>query len=222
MKATATTKDGKRLEVTLAKNLSGEFSIPCTVSFNGVSVKGICSSDRVAINKANVKKLLGLSIPVSEAKIMLDSKIEIKGTINEALEYIRNNQIEFRFTTSEETGLKESLGFYINDEYIHYHMIAKANSITIEREEAEEILLKNVSGTGNVIINIEDLKIENEDSEEIKKQEMINKAIETGEKQLINKISVECDGSVPECSTDNIYLWAMPNGTVKSERIHTY
>ncbi|HQM85478.1 MAG TPA: hypothetical protein PLD55_12440 [bacterium] len=222
MKATATTKDGKRLEVTLAKNLSGEFSIPCTVSFNGVSVKGICSSDRVAINKVNIKKLLGITIPVSEAKIMLDSKIDIEYTINEALEYIRNNKIEFRFSTSEETGLKESLGFYINDEYIPYHMIAKANNITLEREEAEDLLLKNVNGTGNMVISIEDLKIEKINNEEIKRQKMINKAVETGEKQLINKISVECDGSVPECSTDIIYLWAMPNGTVKSERIHTY
>lgn len=47
-------------------------------------------------------------------------------------------------------------------------------------------------------------------------------ARETGEKVLLSKTTAGCDGTVSECSLDIIYTWAMPDGTVTEERIHTH
>lgn len=47
-------------------------------------------------------------------------------------------------------------------------------------------------------------------------------ARETGKKVLLSKVTAGCDGSVTECDLDIIYEWAMPDGTVIEERIHTH
>ena len=47
-------------------------------------------------------------------------------------------------------------------------------------------------------------------------------AREAGKKVLLSKVTAGCDGSVTECDLDIIYEWAMPDGTVIEERIHTH
>ena len=47
-------------------------------------------------------------------------------------------------------------------------------------------------------------------------------ARETGKRVLISKQTEECKGEEEECSVDIVYTFAMPDGTVKIERIHTY
>jgi hypothetical protein len=44
----------------------------------------------------------------------------------------------------------------------------------------------------------------------------------TGKPAVLATWMEDCDGSVPDCSTDAVTKWAMPNGTTKITRIHTF
>jgi hypothetical protein len=72
------------------------------------------------------------------------------------------------------------------------------------------------------IANIVLDKMDIQNKEEMKKQAIFNKAKETGEKQLLSKSFTECSDRNEECNMDVVYEYAMPNGTVKTERVHTY
>ena len=50
----------------------------------------------------------------------------------------------------------------------------------------------------------------------------IAKAKSSGEKVIIKKDYDECNDPVASCNMDEIITYAMPDGTVQSERIHTY
>jgi hypothetical protein len=56
----------------------------------------------------------------------------------------------------------------------------------------------------------------------IRKQELIAKARKTGEKLLINQWSEDCNDPDEECNADAVYEWAMPDGTIKTTRTHTW
>jgi len=47
-------------------------------------------------------------------------------------------------------------------------------------------------------------------------------AAKTGEKQVVERYTDDCDGSVHDCSFDNIVVYAMPDGTTKTVRTHCY
>ncbi len=67
-----------------------------------------------------------------------------------------------------------------------------------------------------------DNEVENDRKYNEKVNKLIEKAKETGEPQLISHVSVPCNDSKEECSTDIIYFYAMPDGSTKEERVHTY
>lgn len=95
------------------------------------------------------------------------------------------------------------------------------------RKAAKE---KTAPGYGiipNKIIREKIRKLLLEEVEEVKKErerveELFKLAKETGEKQLISKWIEDCNDRTLECSTDICYLYAMPDGTQKVERIHTF
>lgn len=47
-------------------------------------------------------------------------------------------------------------------------------------------------------------------------------AARTGKDVLLRQYIDECDGSVTECSTDVVYEYMRPDGTVRVKRMHTY
>ena len=47
-------------------------------------------------------------------------------------------------------------------------------------------------------------------------------AARTNKKVQLYGYMDDCDGSVIDCSTDMVYVYAMPDGTTKTERSHTY
>jgi hypothetical protein len=57
---------------------------------------------------------------------------------------------------------------------------------------------------------------------EAKRQAIFDKAKETGEKQLLRQWSDECNDPNESCDIDTVYEWAMPDGTTKVERHHTW
>ena len=61
-----------------------------------------------------------------------------------------------------------------------------------------------------------------EEKKEAERKAIFDKAKETGKKQLLKKWSEPCNDPNEECDVDMIYEYAMPNGTVKGERQHTW
>jgi len=72
------------------------------------------------------------------------------------------------------------------------------------------------------IINIREKKQKIKVDREEKKAIIFAKAKETGERQLLNQWSEKCNDPDESCDVDNIYEYAMPDGTVKTERHHTW
>jgi len=74
----------------------------------------------------------------------------------------------------------------------------------------------------NIIINETNKINQIKKDEENKISKLFELAKQTGKPQLINHWIVDCNDPKEECSTDICYLWAMPNGTKKQERTHTW
>lgn len=89
-------------------------------------------------------------------------------------------------------------------------------------------LIDEKTATALTLISNEKTKNENAafESEKIEKEK--NKAAvyasakESGKPQVLQIYTVECDDPREECSTDIITVYAMPDGTEKTERKHTW
>ena len=75
----------------------------------------------------------------------------------------------------------------------------------------------NKEGNENITISILDTY-----AEEIDKYIERCEAMQTGEKQLIKKWFEPCNDENEECNLDMVYLYAMPDGTKKTVRQHTW
>lgn len=88
----------------------------------------------------------------------------------------------------------------------------------VTEEEKNELLEKEE--------DIRQERTKKEKEKEKKEKERINalkeKAIETGEKQAIAQITMPCDNPKIECSVDLVVRYAMPDGSIQTERTHTY
>lgn len=107
-----------------------------------------------------------------------------------------------------------------NDEYrIWFRQAAKEKKAPgygmipnkIIREKIRDIIIK---------------EIDKENKRKAEEQDRVNHLFEiakkTGEKQLIRKWTEDCDDLNIECSVDVCCLWAMPDGSKKVTRTHTY
>lgn len=74
----------------------------------------------------------------------------------------------------------------------------------------------------NIYNEIEASKKAKRDEKEEKKAAIFTKAKETGEKQILNQWSEDCNDPEESCDVDNIMEYAMPDGSVKTERHHTW
>lgn len=65
-------------------------------------------------------------------------------------------------------------------------------------------------------------KLEKEGKEKKRVAEIFTKAKETGEKQVLSQTYGPCNDPDEECNLDSITTWAMPDGTTKVTRSHTW
>lgn len=68
----------------------------------------------------------------------------------------------------------------------------------------------------------EQKKREKEKAEKERIEALFAKARETGEKQVIEQYSVPCNVPEEDCDIDIVTIYAMPDGTRKTERHHTW
>ena len=69
---------------------------------------------------------------------------------------------------------------------------------------------------------IKSLAKEKAKREEERRQAIFAKAKETGKKQVLNEWAEDCSDPREECNTDIITVWAMPDGSTKTIRTHTW
>jgi len=69
---------------------------------------------------------------------------------------------------------------------------------------------------------VNEKKLAKEKIEADKTAEIYLKAKTTGEKQLLHKWSESCNDKKEECDIDNLYQYVMPDGTLKTERYHSW
>lgn len=58
--------------------------------------------------------------------------------------------------------------------------------------------------------------------EEFKRKEIFEKAKQTGERQLLEEWVDACDNEEEECDIDNVSMYALPDGSTKIIRNHTW
>lgn len=70
----------------------------------------------------------------------------------------------------------------------------------------------------NIVLGIMDKEQGKENAE----LQIFAKAKQTGVKQVLKSYMTECNDPNEECSQDHVVIYAMPNGTKKTERMHTW
>jgi hypothetical protein len=133
--------------------------------------------------------------------VSADVDTEFRPDLKEIEETIQKNKrnlidaLTEKSTKSErETGLYTPAGWFeiSNDEMMEIY-----NSIVEQKEEKKE-----------------------KDNKE--RQAMMEKATQTGEKQILSKTHEECNDPEESCDIDEIIEYAMPDGTTKTVRYHTW
>ncbi|MHB8554039.1 MAG: hypothetical protein ACYDAO_10720, partial [Thermoplasmataceae archaeon] len=61
-----------------------------------------------------------------------------------------------------------------------------------------------------------------EQQKEQRKKQIFEIAKQTGERQLLERYSTDCNDPEEECNIDIVQIFAMPDGTQKVFRTHTY
>ncbi len=106
-----------------------------------------------------------------------------------------------------------SVGGFIDEpvENIIARAIEILASCCLPREKAEEVARKEVE------------QFEERKRAEVMRREHIHRlAIQTGKEQLLRQYITDCDGSVNECSCDQVREYITPDGGIRRERVHLY
>lgn len=69
---------------------------------------------------------------------------------------------------------------------------------------------------------IKKAELQKEETEKARIAGIFAVAKETGKRQVLKSWMEDCNDPREECSTDSVTLWAMPDGTTKTTRTHTW
>ncbi|HZJ68499.1 MAG TPA: hypothetical protein VFD28_00630 [Candidatus Eisenbacteria bacterium] len=128
-----------------------------------------------------------------EQKILSAVYARVGKSIEEKYGYIRKDQ-----TTDQMTNvLCGENKYFVADVVSSYEMkLSDILSPVLEAEKAQEKV------------------------QEDKKENALQRAKETGERQIIDRWTEDC--TQKDCSNDIVTFWAMPDGTTQTTRTHTY
>ncbi len=113
-----------------------------------------------------------------------------------------------------------SIGCFIDEpvENIIARAIEILASCCLPREKAEEVARKEVEQ----FFAERKEKEERKRAEEMRREHIHRLAIQTGKEQLLRQYITDCDGSVNECSCDQVCEYITPDGGIRRERVHLY
>lgn len=139
------------------------------------------------------------------------------------------------FMSKETVTFHSSYGFIGVDEQQYSLKIQRATEKNLEDKAidfdyGDYSIMTTFAVSGKKLIEMleieknrsEAIKMEASKKKEEEKKSIFNKARETGKKQLLKKWSEECNDDNEECNLDMIYVYAMPDGSEKIERYHTW
>jgi len=97
------------------------------------------------------------------------------------------------------------------------------NGIEVPREVVEALGMEfTYTQVQEYLKKQEEKKAALESKQQEKVQAALEEAQRTGKQVVIRQIYTDCDGSVEECSTDIRTEYAMPDGTIRVTRTHTF
>jgi len=133
--------------------------------------------------------------------VSADVDTEFRPDIKEIEETIeRNKRSILDYLSEKSTKSERETGLY-----------APAGWFEVSNEDMMEIY--------NSIVEQKEEKKEKEDTE---RQDIFERAAQIGEKQILSKTHEECNDPDESCDIDEIIEYAMPDGTIKTVRHHTW
>lgn len=115
----------------------------------------------------------------------------------------------------------EKSNIEINDKF-QTHLDMGDYSITTYYKMTFEEFERLVKEAQDTIKKIASKKAEKEAKKQFEEKKVFEKAKKMGEPQVLKRWSEPCNDPKEECSLDNVTLYAMPDGTTKIKRYHTY
>lgn len=106
-------------------------------------------------------------------------------------------------------------------ELCYYYFKEDLNIYRAEKWINKEYKKQDADVTSLVINKIYEVNYKRQEKKE-EFEKLFKKAKETNEKQLIYSRVEECNDSEKSCNIDQVYIYAMPDGSVDEERIHSY
>ena len=178
-----------------------------------------------------IKKCNGISITSEDAKNIKLIQENLKKLNNEKQVENFKNQKTISYNTSYDFLLPSCISNNYSKQAIRlvYEQLQETKKL-IETDCGDYSITDTFEVSGEELLKmLDDAETKTKSENEIKKankekeiKAIFDKAKATGEKQLLNKWSEDCNDKNEDCDIDIIYEYAMPDGTVKTERHHTW
>ena len=161
-------------------------------------VYGKPTAKQIAEIKANKSEIISYIKAEQEAK-MLEQAAKKAATVTFWVVGWESHEISVDTRYDIDEQLKKEAAYYSND---------------MTYESTKAAYEKAVAVNADVEVKMAEVAA--------KKASIFAAAKATGEKQVLRSYMDDCDGSVIECSTDHVTIYAMPDGSTTEIRTHTF
>jgi hypothetical protein len=192
-------------------------------------------AEPVEINKYEIVKIIRKYHLSVNFKNQIIGDFETYGTpANEEIEFVKANKeafiAEIKAIEKEENDRLQEKWRIEKESKVKFYVVGyEAHQVSIDKRLPLEKQFKSIAEkyeNDGITVDIVKTDYEKASAAKIKKQADEDKIFETakstGKKQLIRSYMTDCNDPKADCSSDYVSVWAMPDGTVKTERTHTY
>lgn len=187
---------------------------------------GTCNTDKVSAEELEYIKLHKAEIIAEIRAIEQKEKDEIKAEKQAKIEAIKSGEIKIKVRYHDGEYLSGYTVFDEEAELLEELMVAKDISGWGYRVEDELVKKLGEEFTYEQAVEFAKPALEAEanykEEKDAKRQAIFDEAKRTGQKQLLLQYSDSCNDPNEDCDVDICYEYAMPDGTIKTERHHTW
>ena len=187
---------------------------------------GTCNTDKVSAEELEYIKLHKAEIIAEIRAIEQKEKDEIKAEKQAKIDAIKSGEIKIKVRYHDGEYLSGYTVFDEEAELLEELMVAKDISGWGCRVEDELVKKLGEEFTYEQAVEFAKPALEAEanykEEKDAKRQAIFDEAKRTGQKQLLLQYSDSCNDPNEDCDVDICYEYAMPDGTIKTERHHTW